>query len=224
VAAGSVATVCDVTWCGPGVSLLCRIWNYALRSHSVSKHKGVSLIVRSADSRPPGAAAGARPSTPQPRDEERDIRPGTARPSLNIGVHSNSPWNRHGSVVGARASGPVFMLRLMRLHLAGTWAGNRGRQVRATTGDRALTGPERGPGCSQSFRATGARRQSDHVIVLRCPFSVAYIKYWLDDSSQEHPTAITALTSTVSCPSWFLGWQARVFRLAVHSPLSPFQA
>jgi hypothetical protein len=74
---------------------------------------------------PPGAAARRAPPGRQHRN--RGTKSGTfdpaPRPSLNIGVHSNSPWNRHGSVVGARASGPVFMLRLMRLHLAGTWAG-----------------------------------------------------------------------------------------------------
>ena len=89
---------------------------------------------------PPGAARPPRRRAPPGRQHRnRGTKSGTfdpaPRPSLNIGVHSNSPWNRHGSVVGARASGPVFMLRLMRLHLAGTWAGNRGRQVRATTGE-----------------------------------------------------------------------------------------
>jgi hypothetical protein len=189
----------------------------------IRSSSGLAAPRRRAPARgPPRPARG--PSTPQPRDEERgtmvtfdQAKSGTAAVSLisNIGVHSNSPWNRHGSVVGARASGPVFMLRLMRLHLAGTWAGNRGRQVRATTGE----------GCSQSHRI---KQDVDnpitiHVIVLRCVTLSVQCRddiYWLDDSSQEQPTAITALTSTVSCP-WFLGWQARVFRLAVHSP---FQA
>ena len=154
VAAGSVATVCDVTWCGPGVSLLC----LAVDARFATTGSVIASILIPVESsrlfRP--LLGSSRPNTAT-RDEEAN------RPRAGIFEPAPRPRPCCRRVVGARASGPVFMLRL---HLAGTCGRqsrpiDRGRQVRART---------TGEGCSQSHRTSTIRSL---VIVCYVPFRVA---------------------------------------------------